>query len=144
MFSVGVAYGSDTECVERTLLAVAAENSLVVANPQPVVVFSNFGDSTLNFELRVHIPNREVYAQVQHQLNMQIDKAFRAAEIEIAFPQQEIHLRDSSKKVVQQVLGMLDGPDKSMNREASQESRIGIADTSVSENGRTIPIKEAA
>ncbi len=108
VFTVGVAYGSDTELVVQTLLAVASENPLVVRDPKPMVVFSNFGDSTLNFELRVHIPNREVYPQVQHQLHMQIDKAFREANIEIAFPQQEIHLDDRSKKLVQQVLDTID------------------------------------
>jgi small-conductance mechanosensitive channel len=105
---VGVAYGSDTELVEQTLLRVASENRLVVREPKPMVVFSKFGDSTLNFELRVHVPNREVYSQVQHQLHMQIDKAFRAANIEIAFPQQEIHFDDRSKKLVQQVLDTID------------------------------------
>jgi potassium efflux system protein len=90
--------------VEKKLLEVAQQHPLVLRKPEPTVVFSAFGDSTLNFELRLHVPNREVFAQIQHEINMQIDRAFRSAEIEIAFPQRELHIRPSSMAVVQQAL----------------------------------------
>ena len=50
---VGVAYGSDVELVTRTLLEVAAETEAVLRDPAPKVRFIEFGDSSLNFELRV-------------------------------------------------------------------------------------------
>ena len=58
----------------------------------PEVIFAKFGDSTLDFELRVTIPSREVYFSTMHDLHMAIDREFRNAGIEIAFPQQDVHL----------------------------------------------------
>ena len=94
ILKVGVAYGSDTQLVQDTLLKVARRHPLINETPGPEVVFESFGDSTLNFELRVFIPNREVYAKVLHELNMSIDAAFAEKDIEIAFPQQDIHIKN--------------------------------------------------
>lgn len=93
VFAVGIAYGSDTKLAEKTLLEVARKCPEVMNDPAPQVVFQNFGDSTLNFELRIVIPSREQFAEVRHKLNMMIDEAFREAEIEIAFPQQDVHVK---------------------------------------------------
>ncbi|MEM7452840.1 MAG: mechanosensitive ion channel domain-containing protein [Planctomycetota bacterium] len=92
-FQIGVAYGSDTELVQSTLLDVARQSPLVLNDPPPQVVFQCFGSSTLDFELRVVIPSRDNFADVQHELNMIIDRAFREKNIEIAFPQQDLHVR---------------------------------------------------
>lgn len=105
VFCVGVAYGSDTELVQEKLLEIAAKHPLVVKHPEPVVVFSEFADSTLNFELRVHIPNRDVLPKVQHEVNMSIDRVFREANIEIAFPQQDLHIRSSELRIAAETLG---------------------------------------
>ncbi|MEE2827116.1 MAG: mechanosensitive ion channel domain-containing protein [Planctomycetota bacterium] len=94
---VGIAYGSDTRKAQETLYRVARDNPDVVVDPAPEVVFSGFGASTLDFELKVMIPNREIYFEVQHELNMAIDSAFRDANIEIAFPQQDVHLHGLEK-----------------------------------------------
>lgn len=94
IFKIGVAYGSDTQLVHDTLLKVARRHPLINASPDPEVVFESFGDSTLNFELRVFIPNREVYAKVLHELNMAINEAFVEKEIDIAFPQQDIFIKN--------------------------------------------------
>ncbi|MEM9410043.1 MAG: mechanosensitive ion channel domain-containing protein [Planctomycetota bacterium] len=92
IINVGVAYGSDTTKVQRVLLDVAKENPLVKNIPMPEVVFSSFGESTLDFELRVMISTREVYYRVIHELNMAVDAAFREERIEIAFPQRDVHI----------------------------------------------------
>ena len=94
ILKVGVAYGSDTQLVQETLMKVAKRHPLINETPAPEVVFESFGDSTLNFELRVFIPNREVYAKVLHELNMAIDAAFADKGIEIAFPQQDITIKN--------------------------------------------------
>jgi potassium efflux system protein len=94
---VGVAYGSDLELVEKTLMRVAKRHPLVNETPAPQVIFLNFGDSTLNFELRVFIPNRDIQPKVHHELNMAIDEAFRAKDIEIAFPQRDLHIKNISE-----------------------------------------------
>ena len=92
--SVGVAYGSDTKLVYQTLQEIARRNSLVQRVPAPEVVFKSFGDSTLDFELRVVIPGRPYLPRVQHELNMAIDEAFREKKIEIAFPQRDVHIHN--------------------------------------------------
>ncbi len=65
----------------------------VLDEPEPSAYFIGFGDSSLNFELRVFVPSVETYIRVRHELHMAIDKAFREAGIEIAFPQRDVHVR---------------------------------------------------
>ncbi len=91
--SVGVAYGSDTDRVVEVLNQVARESRRVLREPPPQVLFVSFGDSSLSFELRVFIRNADLLFPVRHELHMGIDKAFREAGIEIAFPQRDLHLR---------------------------------------------------
>ena len=90
---VGIAYGSDTEKAIQLLLEAGRECPYSVAEPAPNVVFMSFGDSCLDFELRVFVSGREIKPRVLHDLHMRIDVAFRAAEIEISFPQRDLHLR---------------------------------------------------
>ena len=92
-FPVGIAYGSDTALAHKVLLQVAKDNPLVLDEPEPSVVFSGFGDSALDFELRVFIPGMEHYIPIWDSINMSIDQAFREHGIEIAFPQRDIHIR---------------------------------------------------
>ncbi|MBN2181520.1 MAG: mechanosensitive ion channel [Sedimentisphaerales bacterium] len=92
-FIVGIAYGSDIAKAERTLYEVAKANPLVLENPKPIVLFRSFGNSSLEFELRVCVAGIENYLPVWHGINCAIDEAFRKAEIEIAFPQQDLHIR---------------------------------------------------
>ncbi len=93
---VGVMYGSDIELVRNVLLEVAAENIDVMTDSphQPLVFFSTFGDSSLNFELWCIVSDVNKKYQVLSDLNFAIDMAFRKNKIVIAFPQQDIHVRD--------------------------------------------------
>ncbi len=101
---VGVAYGTDTEKVRDVLLSVAEENDDVAKTqylPEPRVLFREFGDSSLNFELRVFLLNVDSRLSVISDLNFAIDKAFREAGIEIPFPQRDLHVKslpDNFKK----------------------------------------------
>jgi potassium efflux system protein len=90
---VGIAYGSDTELAMRELLAVAEANRHVLRDPKPQVYFMGFGDSSLDFELRCFSPDVEHRLTIQHELHLAVDRAFREAGIEIAFPQRDLHLR---------------------------------------------------
>jgi potassium efflux system protein len=90
---VGIAYGSDTNRAIDVLSEVARESWRVLNDPPPQVLFLGFGDSSLSFELRVYIRNVSNLLPVTHELHMNIDKAFREAGIEIAFPQRDLHLR---------------------------------------------------
>ena len=91
---VGVAYGSDTALVQSTLMSVASRHPLVVREPEPRAAFCGFGNSTLDFELRVVIPTRDMFFKVTHELHMAIDEAFRQKGIEIAFPQQDLNIKN--------------------------------------------------
>lgn len=90
---VGVAYGSDTKKARGVLLRVARDCPDVLTEPEPQAFFMGFGDSTLDFELRVFVANRSAWAMVVDQLHFGIDDAFRKAKIEIAFPQRDLHVR---------------------------------------------------
>ncbi len=91
---VGIAYGSNTHLAYDTLLAVARNHPNVLDEPAPTVRFMAFGASSLDFELRVFIPHIDFLLDTKHELHMEIDQQFRAADIEIAFPQRDIHIRD--------------------------------------------------
>ncbi len=92
---VGIAYGSDTRVAEQLLHKIAAENADVLEDPKPRVIFTQFGDSTLDFELRMFVTDPELFRTISHPINNAIDREFRAAGVEIAFPQRDLHLRTS-------------------------------------------------
>jgi small-conductance mechanosensitive channel len=93
---VGVAYGSDTELVRQTLERVARENSMVLGEPAPNILFSDFGDSSLDFKLMIWIPEPLTALRTASDVRFAIDRAFRDAGIEIPFPQRDLHLRSGS------------------------------------------------
>ena len=93
---VGVAYGTDVDQVEEILLSVAGQNNLVSFTPEPRVRFRNFGDSSLDFELLCWARRPEDRGRIIHELNRQIYKAFDVADIQIPFPQRDVHLNTNS------------------------------------------------
>ena len=99
---VGVAYGSDVELALKTLTHVAKKHPDVMPEPAPLVTFEGFGDSTLNLVLRCYLPNLDRRLSVISELHSQIDAAFRQANLEIAFPQQDLHIRSIDQDVLLQ------------------------------------------
>jgi potassium-dependent mechanosensitive channel len=91
--NVDVAYGSDTKQVEQLLLGVARNHPLVLDDPAPGVSLESFGSSSLKFVLRCFLPNLDNRGTVIHELHMGVDREFRAAGIEMPFPQQDVHVR---------------------------------------------------
>ena len=88
---VGVAYGSDIDLVEKTLLKIAKDNSNVLKYPQPQVLFIDHAASALIFRLRIWV-HLDHYWSVPHNVRREIDRRFRELNIEIAFNQQDVHL----------------------------------------------------
>ncbi|MDP7178484.1 MAG: mechanosensitive ion channel [Verrucomicrobiota bacterium] len=91
---VGVAYGSDLKLLQRLLLEAAEEHPKALRDPSPVVLFTEFGDSSLNFELGVW--TQEMTATPIHftsQMNFIIEQKLRENDIEIPFPQRDLHVR---------------------------------------------------
>lgn len=93
--TVGVAYGSNLELVERTLLEACQAVPGVLSDPPVSVLFRGFGDSTLNWEARVHVAGVDQLVVGRSVLHQQIDAMFRREGIEIAFPQLDLHVRSS-------------------------------------------------
>ena len=91
---VGVAYNADPERVLAILREVAARHPDVLEHPAAIVTFENFGDSSLDFVLRVFLGDVMQSLRVQTELRVEILKAFRQAGIEIPYPQSDVHLRD--------------------------------------------------
>jgi len=97
---VGVAYGSDVPLVIETLTACGKENSWVSETPEPQGLFLRFGESSLEFELRVWVFDIDHRLKAKSEIHQEIDRRFREAKIEIAFPQQDLHLRSVDESVI--------------------------------------------
>ncbi len=91
--AVGTAYGSDIDKVIDCLQSVADEHSEVCRNPAARVRFRGFGDSSLNFELLCWIDQPVNRGRMIHELNCAVYKAFASQQIEIPFPQRDLHVR---------------------------------------------------
>jgi small-conductance mechanosensitive channel len=90
---VGVAYGSDLEAVKTALLEAAGGVEEVLDEPPPRVHFSSFGESSLDFEIRIWINLPHNHPQIRSKVNFEIDRAFRKYNIEIPFPQRDVHIK---------------------------------------------------
>ena len=91
---IGVAYGSDVEKVTNLLLTAAKQSGKVLDSPPPKVRFLDFGDSTLVFSLRVWIKGW-VDRYADSEVRYHIDRIFRENNIEISFPQLDLHIRSA-------------------------------------------------
>lgn len=76
-------------------MACAKANLLISENPLPQVLFLEFGNSSLNFELRVWVLDADDRLKVGSELHQEIDRSFREAGVVIAFPQLDIHFKSS-------------------------------------------------
>jgi potassium efflux system protein len=89
---VGIAYGSDVKTAMALILQVAQENNNVLEEPQPTVTFESFGDSSLIVNLRCFLESVDYRLETTSQLHEAINEKLIAANIEIAFPQRDVHL----------------------------------------------------
>tara|TARA_R110002110_G_scaffold303525_1_gene517584 strand:+ start:1470 stop:2390 length:921 start_codon:yes stop_codon:yes gene_type:complete len=91
---LGVAYGSDVELTTRLMSQAADEHPDVLKEPSKSVIFDDFGDSALIFELNiwVHATAERGLRLIRSDLRYRIDALFRKNDVVIAFPQQDIHV----------------------------------------------------
>ena len=90
---VGVAYGTEPEQVIDILLTCAHQHPEVSDDPEPAVVFTGFGDSSLDFQLKCWVESFELSLGVASELRVAVNRALAQADIEIPFPQRDINLR---------------------------------------------------
>ena len=90
--NVGVAYGSDVLLVKKILKQVAKEHKSILKKPEGLVLFKDFGDSSLDFELVFSLNNSFQVDVIKSDLRFRIDELFREHKISIPFPQRDIHI----------------------------------------------------
>ncbi|MEX0346784.1 MAG: mechanosensitive ion channel domain-containing protein [Rhizobiaceae bacterium] len=90
---IGVAYGSDVHRVREILIDLASTHELVIKNPEPAVIFMDFGASSLDFQLRMYLYDISNVMVVQNDLRFAIYDAFAKEGIEIPFPQRDINIK---------------------------------------------------
>ncbi|MBN2349835.1 MAG: mechanosensitive ion channel [Bacteroidales bacterium] len=90
---VGVAYGSDVELVKKLLLECAKEIHEISKIPAPFVRFEDFGDSSLDFKLYFWTSNTFYVENVKSDIRFAINRKFRENNVQIPFPQRDVHLK---------------------------------------------------
>ncbi len=98
LVNVGVAYGSDTQRACELIMQICKAHDNVLHDPSPSVTFEGFGDNSLNLVLRAFLDSLEHRLVTIHELHQQIYQAFNTAQIEIAFPQRDLHIRTLPEK----------------------------------------------
>ncbi|XXD10901.1 mechanosensitive channel MscK [Klebsiella sp. R445] len=110
---LGVAYGSDLDKVKEVLLQAAHEHPKVMQEPAPSVFFTTFGASTLDHELRLYVRELRDRSYTVDELNRAIDRLCRENDINIAFNQLEVHLRNEKGDEVTELKREVKGDDPS-------------------------------
>lgn len=93
---VGIAYGSDTRLARKLMLEAAKSVKHILEDPGPNVIFVGFGDSSLDFQIRIFVNDRDLWPVVMNEIHLAVDEAFRDNDIEIPFPQRDLHLRSDA------------------------------------------------
>jgi small-conductance mechanosensitive channel len=103
---IGVAYGTEVAKVLQILVACGNANPVVLSTPKPSAFFLAFGASSLDFELRVWISEFLDKLQVLSDLNQAIEHEFFLKNIEIPFPQTDLHLRSVDEAAAARMRGV--------------------------------------
>ena len=89
---VGVAYGSDVQLVKKLLLEAAKGNEYILDYPEPTVLFTDFGESSLDFKVAFTINDSFNVRFPKSEIRFEIDRLFRENNVSIPFPQRDIHI----------------------------------------------------
>jgi small-conductance mechanosensitive channel len=112
--SVGVAYGSDPEKVHNLLNGIINNHPDLLQDPEPLVVFSDLGESALKFTLYFWIADYNMGRQIKSDILFSIFRVLKENNIEIPFPQRDLHLRSVDQGIrlsnnLQETTGNKDG-----------------------------------
>lgn len=121
---VGVSYNSDPVEVRRLLLGIVSKHGVVLKNPEPLVFFVDFGSSSLDFWILFWVPDISRRLAVATDLRMMIWQAFQTHNIEIPFPQRDLHIRSGFQV------------------DAKPDNADATADVHIADQGKTSPATE--
>ena len=94
---VGVAYGSDVDKVTEVLLEVAKSHEKVLKSPPPTVTLDDFGDSSLDFSLRIWTSELWFFDILLSDIRYEITRKFKDANVTIPFPQRDLHIKSDAR-----------------------------------------------
>ncbi|GAB4204708.1 MAG: hypothetical protein Fur006_60110 [Coleofasciculaceae cyanobacterium] len=143
---VGVAYGSNLSVVRSALIDAAKAHPDVLAEPAPRVFFQGFGDNSLNFDLLIWISEPRQQFRIKSDLYFRIEAILRHRNVEIPFPQRDLHVRSGSLPLdvpphLADSLGQL---SQTLAKWLDYQSRVGSQD-SWNETGRDrTPTKQSS
>lgn len=121
---VGVAYNADLNLAKKLLLKVAEENGDVLSDPKPSVRLIRFGESSIDLELWVWSKEKlQRKAAFTSDLNFAIWEKFRANNIEIPFPQTDLHIRSGKLKVENGALAFTGDEENSENETIKENEK---------------------
>lgn len=115
IIQVGVAYGSDLDKVKEILMKAAKDNARVMTEPEPMVLFTEFGASTLNHDLRFYVRTLGDRNIAIDEVNRAIDKLCNENNINIAFNQLDVYLHNKQGDEVLEIKRPLDGSTPEAN-----------------------------
>ncbi|UCH85270.1 MAG: mechanosensitive ion channel [Candidatus Latescibacterota bacterium] len=121
--NVGVAYGTDPDTVVNILVEVGSNHPDVLKHPPPYALFLGFGDSSLNFELRIWTAHFDRFLRVKSEVTISVEKALKQAGITIPFPQRDVHLIPQDKKQSPVV-----SAKQARQREAGDKTESGVGE----------------
>lgn len=96
--TIGVAYGSDIDKVKEVLTGISKDHQKILDVPEPQVFFTEFADSSLNFMLVCWIQDYRDKFSIQDEINMAINRRFIEENIEIPFPQRDVHIYNAARE----------------------------------------------
>lgn len=143
---VGVAYGTDIEKVLGILEEVGRNHGSVLKEPPPYAIFTGFGESSLDFELRVYVGDINIRLLVKSDLGRAVNLRFKEEGVEIPFPQRDLHLRSVDEKAGHALIGWklprqvssepaAESDEKEKPKKAKSESKTGKTADSLENRG---------
>jgi small-conductance mechanosensitive channel len=121
---VGVAYSADIGLAKKLLLKVAEENGDVLQDPKPTVRLIQFGESSIDLELWVWSKEKlQRKAAFVSDLNFAIWEKFRANNVEIPFPQTDLHIRSGKLKVENGEIDFSDNGEETVENSSNRTSK---------------------
>ena len=120
---VGVAYDADISLVKKLLLEVARENKDVLDEPKSAVRLIKFGDNSIDLQLWVWTKDKLQRKNVLvSNLNFAIWEKFRANDIEIPFPQTDLHIRSGQLELKRNKIKITDDEPENLNETEDEEN----------------------